>query len=234
MSLKTTRLRWRRRRRSWRGFTLVETIVTVGLLAVLAAFIVPTVIQKAGVADPVKVQNDLGSVRTALETFGSDLRGVYPADLEDLANPITTADSTVSRVPYSGGQVSSWKGPYFAVVVPETDNTTANAAKVRTGFGADISAVLQRYDATNDKGEISGGTGTTFSTSGMLYVAVKITGLSLAQAQDINSLVDGSSDADQPVSGSVTAGTNTTGRLRYTTSSGTTTVYYLATPLATP
>lgn len=232
MSLKTIPLRLRRRRRSWRGFTLVETIVTVGLLAVLAAFIVPTVIQKAGAADPVKVQNDLGAVKTALETFSSDLSGAFPSDLEDLATAITTSDSSIDRVPFSSGQVSEWKGPYFAATIAETDNTPANAAKLRTGFSADISSVLQRYDATNDKGELSGGTGTAFSTSNTLYVALKITGLTLAQAQEINSLVDGSADPDQPVSGSVTAGTNTTGRLRYTTTAGVTTVYYLATPIA--
>jgi prepilin-type N-terminal cleavage/methylation domain-containing protein len=29
------------------GFTLVETIVTIGLIAVIAAFVIPTVVQKA-------------------------------------------------------------------------------------------------------------------------------------------------------------------------------------------
>jgi len=39
-----------RRRRGERvdGFTLVETIVTIGLIAVIAAFVIPTVVQQAG------------------------------------------------------------------------------------------------------------------------------------------------------------------------------------------
>lgn len=30
------------------GFTLVETILTIGLIAVVAAFVIPTVVQRAG------------------------------------------------------------------------------------------------------------------------------------------------------------------------------------------
>ena len=33
------------------GFTLVETIVTIGLIAVVAAFVIPTVVQRAGSID---------------------------------------------------------------------------------------------------------------------------------------------------------------------------------------
>jgi prepilin-type N-terminal cleavage/methylation domain-containing protein len=36
------------------GFTLVETIVTIGLIAVVAAFVIPTVVQRAGSIDSLK------------------------------------------------------------------------------------------------------------------------------------------------------------------------------------
>jgi prepilin-type N-terminal cleavage/methylation domain-containing protein len=39
-------------KRRGKGFTLIETVVTVGLLAVLAAFVIPSVIRKADSADP--------------------------------------------------------------------------------------------------------------------------------------------------------------------------------------
>src|ERR1043165_9092092 len=79
---KLMRSAFRARRRA--GFTLVETIVTVGLLAVIAAFVIPTVIQKAGSGDPVKVQNDLGSVRTALETFATDSKAGFPHQISTM------------------------------------------------------------------------------------------------------------------------------------------------------
>jgi prepilin-type N-terminal cleavage/methylation domain-containing protein len=37
------------------GFTLVETIVTIGLIAVVAAFVIPTVVQRAGAIDSPKL-----------------------------------------------------------------------------------------------------------------------------------------------------------------------------------
>src|SRR5438128_7343821 len=70
------------------GFTLVETIVTVGLLAVLAAFVIPSVIRKADAADPVKVANDLNAISTALQTFTSDMKGILPGDIQDLTQPV--------------------------------------------------------------------------------------------------------------------------------------------------
>src|SRR3954470_20919790 len=86
----------RKRSRS-HGFTLVETIVTLGLLAVLAAFVVPTVVQKAGAGDPVKVVSDLSAIRTGLETFQTDVGGV-PNQLRMLIVQPTTANHFVDSV----------------------------------------------------------------------------------------------------------------------------------------
>src|SRR3954462_6694601 len=83
--------------RSRIGFTLVETIVTLGLLAVLAAFVVPTVVQKAGAGDPVKVVTDLSSMRTGLETFQTDV-GVIPNQLRMLLVQPTVANHSVDSV----------------------------------------------------------------------------------------------------------------------------------------
>src|SRR5437763_17077713 len=89
-----------------RGFTLIETVVTVGLLAVLASFVVPSVIRKADAADPVKVANDLNAISTAIQTFSSDLKGTLPGDIQDLTQPIlsnstcnvaTPCDSTATH-----------------------------------------------------------------------------------------------------------------------------------------
>ena len=94
------------------------------------------------------------------------------------------------------------------------------------------SAVPRAQLAREIAHELFGGTGTVFNTNNLLYVAVKITNITLAQAEDVNRLVDGRNDPDQPVAGSVLAGTNTTGRFRYTTTpAGTTTAFYLATPI---
>src|SRR5713101_5540226 len=77
------------------GFTLIETIVTVGLLAVLAAFVIPTVVQKAGVGDPVKVASDVAAIGTALEGFQSDIKAGFPNQLRMLTDVPTTQNHLV-------------------------------------------------------------------------------------------------------------------------------------------
>src|SRR5438128_4060466 len=97
------------------GFTLIETIVTVGLLAVLAAFVVPTVVQKAGVGDPVKVSSDLGAIRTGLEGFQNDIKGGFPNQLRMLTDIPTTLNHFIdSTTALTIGQVQAWNGPYVA------------------------------------------------------------------------------------------------------------------------
>src|SRR6476661_5244652 len=109
------------------GFTLIETIVTVGLIAVLAAFVVPSVLRKADAADPVKVANDLNSISTAVQSFAADVKGGIPGDLEDLVEPLLTnsacnnfspCDSTIThRDIFTIQQIRLWRGPYLAASV---------------------------------------------------------------------------------------------------------------------
>src|SRR5678815_3585347 len=87
------------RRLDARGFTLIETVVTVGLLAVLAAFVIPSVLRKADAADPVRVASDLNSISTAIQTFASDVKGAMPGDLDDLTEPLLTNASCNSFNP---------------------------------------------------------------------------------------------------------------------------------------
>ena len=209
-----------------RGFTLIETIVTVGLLAVLAAFVIPTVIQKGGAGDPVKVTNDLGSVRTALDNFANDTKAGFPGQIWDLTNKPAATDKLVDNVTVvTPGQIAVWNGPYIGA-------TIGNAAtdSMPTGFTAFISNQLQRYDMVNNAGELSGGTG-AFTATNTLFVAVKVTGLTATQAATINKAIDG--PADPNVASGPNAGANTTGRFRFDAPNANNVVvaYYLASPI---
>jgi prepilin-type N-terminal cleavage/methylation domain-containing protein len=209
-----------------RGFTLIETIVTVGLLAVLAAFVIPTVIQKGGAGDPVKVTNDLGSLRTALDNFANDTKAGYPGQIWDLTNKPTTTDKLVDNATVvTAGQIAVWNGPYVGATIGN-----AAADSMPTGYTASISNQLQRYDMVNNAGELSGGTG-TFSTANTMFVAVKVTGLTATQAATINKAIDGPSDPN--VVGGPNAGANATGRFRFDPPNANNVViaYYLASPI---
>src|SRR3954468_24859160 len=132
------------------GFTLVETIVTVGLLAVLAAFVVPTVIQKAGAGDPVKVASDVTAIRTGLETFLSDVKGGYPNQLRMLTDLPTIQNHYIdSTTAFTPAQVAAWNGPYIAATI-----STVVTDSLATGYTAFIKNFIARYDAVNNAAEL--------------------------------------------------------------------------------
>jgi prepilin-type N-terminal cleavage/methylation domain-containing protein len=213
------------------GFTLVETVVTVGLLAVLAAFVVPSVIRKADSADPVKVANDLNSISTAIQTFTSDMKGIMPGDIQDLTQPVLVSsvcnvvspcDSTIShRESYTASQAVLWRGPYLSASVERNPN-----AMLRSGYVADISNTLTRFDAVNGVPEwcqlSSGGAVTCngFIGTNPLFIAVRVTGLNREQAIQVNSIIDGANELNSGFEG----------RFRFTADG--TLAFFLAAPLS--
>ena len=72
-----------RKMSSRRGFTLPEVLVTVTIVAVLAAVMVPAVLNQVGKGDVPSVAGDLGAIRTAITTFAADTRR-FPGHLSDL------------------------------------------------------------------------------------------------------------------------------------------------------
>lgn len=217
--------------RSRRGFTLIETVVTVGLLAVLASFVVPSVMRKADSADPVKVANDLNSISTAIQTFSSDLKGILPGDIQDLTQPVlvnslcnraTPCDSTIThRNRYTAQQAVLWRGPYLSASIARDPN-----ALLRSGYVADVSNTLTRFDAVNgipELCELNGGGSVIcngFIATNPLFAAVKVTGLNRGQAIQINAIIDGANELNPGFEG----------RFRFTADGSL--AYFLAAPLS--
>jgi prepilin-type N-terminal cleavage/methylation domain-containing protein len=221
----------RKRARRRPAFTLVETIVTLGLLAVLAAFVVPTVVQKAGAGDPVKVVSDLSAIRTALATFQTDVGGV-PNQLRMLIVQPTTANHFIDSVTVvKQGNAVAWIGPYLNAEIGPLSRDSMS-----TGYHSYVYNTVSRYDATNNAAEFyvipGSGTGGTFDASNTLFSAVTITGLTAQQAQLVNRLIDGEDDTDV-IAGPLT-GANTQGRFRYDVPNANASVvaYYLANPMS--
>jgi prepilin-type N-terminal cleavage/methylation domain-containing protein len=214
------------------GFTLVETIVTVGLLAVLAAFVVPTVIQKASAADPLKVASDVAAIRTALETFQGDVKGGFPNQLRILTDkPLPQNHFIDSTTAFTPGQIASWNGPYLSATI----STDANDS-LPTGFTAHIKNFVTRYDADNNAAALyatpGAGTGGTFNPNNTLFAALTLVGLTAPQAQLVNRLIDGGDDLDVIVGAN--AGANVTGRFRFDrpNANGAVVAYFLASPIS--
>jgi prepilin-type N-terminal cleavage/methylation domain-containing protein len=94
-----------------RGFTLPEVLVTVAIVAIIAAAVVPAVTSQINKGEETTVVSAVSSLRTALTAFVSDVRS-FPNRVSHLTNAITASDSTISNATYSSAQVGRWRGPY--------------------------------------------------------------------------------------------------------------------------
>lgn len=177
------------------GFTLIEILVALILLALLAAAVFPVVTQQVDKGDPTRTANDLANIRTGIETFQLNVRPSYPGDLEDLAFRINAAaDRTLGDTTYTATQVSRWNGPYIDLSVLETGVTLPGTAATETGYGARVMSDLTCYTAVNNPAAPDD-TGDTCAPA-THFVAVQITGLTELQFEDLNDLIDGTTETD--------------------------------------
>jgi prepilin-type N-terminal cleavage/methylation domain-containing protein len=110
---------FKRSRRS--GFTLPEVLVTVAIVAVLAAVVVPSVTQQLGKGDAPALASSIGSLRTSITAFVSDVRK-FPRRLSHLTTAITATDSTLFANQTYGSASTKWKGPYGAFSLTAGDS----------------------------------------------------------------------------------------------------------------
>jgi prepilin-type N-terminal cleavage/methylation domain-containing protein len=111
---------FKRSRRS--GFTLPEVLVTVAIVAVLAAVVVPSVTQQLGKGDAPALASSIGSLRTSITAFVSDVRK-FPRRLSHLTTAITATDSTLfAGQAYGAGAANKWKGSYAAFSLTAGDS----------------------------------------------------------------------------------------------------------------
>lgn len=174
-----------------RGFTLVETVVTVGIIGALAAVVYPTVVKQFDSADPTRAAEDLNSIRTGIETFGVNVRPNQPQDLENLANPIlaaTVGDSTALGAAYTATDAANWNGPYIGASI--VAGAARNAQVITTGFGATLNNRLPLFDV-DAATKVGGDTAATSGSTAADFVSVLITGLSGQSFKALNLLVDG-------------------------------------------
>ncbi len=99
-------------KRRQKGFTLVELLVVVVVLAVLAAVVLPKFVNSGQRSKESALKSDLNLLRNAVQLFKTDT-GAFPKTLSDLS-----ATSAPAKGLDSGGAdatitASDWHGPYI-------------------------------------------------------------------------------------------------------------------------
>src|SRR5688572_27768771 len=112
-----------------RGFTLPEVLVTIAIVATLAAVLLPALIGQISKGDSTRAAEDLLAVQTAISAFVSDVRR-YPSELDHLTSVVTNTDTDLLGATYPTNLAAKWKGPYL--------NKQLEGGDLRTSFGAEI------------------------------------------------------------------------------------------------
>lgn len=96
------------RRRSVRGFTLIEILVVIVVIAILATLVAPNIFQHVGAARSATAKSQIEMLGSALDAYRLD-NGRYPTTQQGLSAlwEIPTVDTP-----------TNWRGPYLRKPVP--------------------------------------------------------------------------------------------------------------------
>ncbi len=98
--------------RARKGFTLVELLIVIIIIAVLAAIAIPKFVNSSTRSKEASLKADLKLYRNAIELFKNDT-GAYPAALGDLAATTAPAAGKDSTGAAKSIAAADWKGPYL-------------------------------------------------------------------------------------------------------------------------
>lgn len=96
---------------SRRGFTLAEVLVTLAIIAVMAAVLLPALNQQLSKGDTGRLASDLTNIQTAAQAFLSDVHR-YPSSMSQLTTSVSGTDINAVAIP--AALQLKWKGPYIS------------------------------------------------------------------------------------------------------------------------
>ena len=121
------------------GFTLVEIMIVVAIIALLAAIAIPNLLKAKISANDALAKSTLRTLSTASETFATSNNGSYPDAVADLtgATPPYLNKDYCSGGPYAGfNYACTWTaGSYSFVATPATVGASGTTIYTMTTGG---------------------------------------------------------------------------------------------------
>lgn len=167
-----------------RGFTLAEVLVTLSIIAIMAAVLLPALNSQIGKGDAGRVASDLTNIQTGAQAFLSDVHR-YPSSLTHLTTAISASQSDLLGQAYPSTLATKWKGPYVQkdIVLPSAvGNFQSNLTSVAGANGVNYMTVTLLNVVATDFARIEdlldeGASSTVSSTTGLVrWVASGTTG----------------------------------------------------------
>lgn len=163
------------RRTSNAGFTMIEAIVIIAVIAILGGILTPMVIKEVGKSKITRAKADMEAVSTAFNQYFADT-GVWPNNWSG------ATDSTVQFLAFTSlftnsSSLTNWDGPYFerSTLNGGVEQVALNSGGVFSGFvdpwGRPFSIVFGRVG-----GAIGGTAGAVAIVSGGPDKAITTTG----------------------------------------------------------
>lgn len=127
-----------------KGFTLIEMLIVIVVIAILALIVIPRLLGAGRKAKEATLRGDLHQIRNAIQQFEADC-GDYPASLDQLMTTPSGDGGTGIAL-----DVSGWQGPYLRTPDsnmpkdPFTDSSTTWSYTASTGHvtsGSTLTAI---------------------------------------------------------------------------------------------
>ena len=118
-----------------RGFTLIEMLIVISIIAVLALMVIPRLLGTGRKANEASLRGHLHQLRNAIQQFEADC-GDYPTALSQLMTQPSSGSTGGTSITLD---VSGWEGPYLEIPDgnlpkdPFTDSSTTWVYTASTG-----------------------------------------------------------------------------------------------------